>query len=376
MTLPQSLPEIVAADVSGPEPLRFPLEWILTNGSSPVQYRAIKSVAMLADAAPRLPALVLAYFPGLRLAVSQRIDGTWNGSMLDVPSVDERAPYDTIGTIPAVHRLLELGYDSDFPPLVAARRTLFRLLAEDNDPAYLFELARQGVGVDYRRYGRRRLREAAAAALAHLGYESDPRLRGCANRMVQRVRDFLNSPLAEDPWIRVGNKHALSPDATPPSVSLLLMLAHMPLYRHEQHEFLAELRDYLKRPVGAKEVQQAVGDVLLPQPHLVLGDPLTGRSAVAGDLATTLFWLETFARLGFLQGWEAWERAFERIVERCDRDGIWRGGRGGVPAASPLCEAWPMYPLERSRDANAVSAEVTTRLGIIAQAAGREVALV
>lgn len=375
MTLPQSLPEIVAADVPGPEPLRFPLQWILTNGSPPVQYRAIQTVAMLADAPPRLPAIILAYFPGLRLAVSQRIDGTWNGSMLDVPGVDERAPYAAIGTIPAVHRLLELGYDPDFPPFVGARRTLFRLLAEDNDPAYLFELAREGTGVDYRRYGRRRLREAAAAALAHLGYESDPRLRGCANRMVQRVRDFLHSPLAGDPWIRVGNKHALSPDATPPSVSLLLMLAHMPLYRHEHHEFLEELREYLMRPVGAKEVQQAVGDVLLPQPHLVLGDPLTGRSAVAGDLATTLFWLETFARLGFLPGWEAWERALEQIVERCDRDGIWRGGRGGVPAASSLCEAWPTYPLDPSRDANAVSAEVTMRLGIIARAAGREVAL-
>jgi len=375
VTLPQNLPEIVAADVSGPEPLRFPLEWIITNGSPPVQYRAIKSVAMLADAVERLPSIPLAYFPGLRLAVSQRIDGTWNGSMLEIPSDGARKLDDAIGTIPAVHRLLELGYDPDFPPFLVARRTLFRLLAEDNDPAYLFELGARGTGADYRRYGRRRLREAAAAVLARLGYESDPRLRGCANRMVQRVRDFLQSPLAEDPWVRIGNKHAISPDATPPSVSLLVMLAHMPLYRHENHEFLKELREYLIRPVGQKEVQQQVGDALLPQPQLVLGDPLTGRSAPTGDVATTLFWLETLARLGLMQTHEAWGQAYELVVRGCDRDGIWRASRGGPPRAPSLCEAWAMYPLDARRDADAVSAEVTTRLGIIARAAGREVEL-
>jgi hypothetical protein len=37
--------------------------------------------------------------------------------------------------------LLELGWNKDTPPLVHARRALFRLLAEDDDPTYLYELA-------------------------------------------------------------------------------------------------------------------------------------------------------------------------------------------------------------------------------------------
>lgn len=376
MTLPQSLPEIVAADVPGPEPLRFPLEWIVSKGAPPVQYRAIKSVAALAEIPARLPSLVLSHFPGLRLAITQQLDGTWNGKMLEIPDEGAAEPYRAIGTIPAVHRLLELGFEPDFPPFAGARRVLFRLLAEDNDPAYLYEFTGKGVGADYRRYGRQRLREASAAALAHLGYESDPRLRGCANRMVQRVRDFLRSPLAADPWIRIGNKHALSPEATPPSISLLVMLAHMPLYRHENHEFLTELREYLAQPVGQKEVQQQVAESVLPQPHLVLGDPLTGRAAPgSSDLATTLFWLETLARLGFIQSHGAWGEAFERVVQACDRDGIWRPSRGGLPHPSTLPEAWPTFPLDPRHEADAVSAEVTMRLGVIARAAGRAIEL-
>lgn len=376
MTEPQILSDIVAPDVSEPEPLRFPLEWIVSKGSPPVQYRAIKSVAAIAELPTRLPSLVLAHFPGLRLAIAQGLDGTWNGKMLAIPEEDSADPYRSIGTIPAVHRLLEMGYELDFPSFASARRALFRLLSEDNDPAYLYELAGMGAGGDYRRHGRRRLREAAAACLAHLGYESDPRLRGCANRMVQRVRDFLRSPLAQDPWMRIGNKHVVSPEVAPPSISLLVMLSHMPLYRHENHEFLKELREYLVQPAGQKEVQQLVGEVVMPQPHLVLGDPLTGRAAPGSDLATTLFWLETLARLDFLSTHPGWRDAFDRLVQGCDRDGVWRPSRGGLPHPSSIPEAWPTFPLDRRSDADAVCAEVTTRLGIIARAAGRAIELI
>ena len=375
MTLSQIPPESVAADVPGPEPLRFPLEYIVSKGSPPIQYRAMKLVGALGDASDRLPALIYSYFPALRLAISQRLDGTWNGKMLAVPPEGTGEPFGSIGTIPAVHRLLELGFEADFPPLATVRRALFRLLAEDNDPAYLYELAEGGSGVEYRRYGRRRLREAAAAALAHLGYENDPRLRGCANRMVNRVREFLQSPLAHDPWMRIGNKHVLSPEASPPSIALLVMLGHMPHYRHEHFEFLEELREFLIRPVGQKEVQQQVGGAVVPQPQLLLGDPCTGRGAPSGDLGATLFWMETLARIGYLDTHGAWSQVFDRLVQGCDQNGVWRPPRSGLPAPSALPEAWPSYPLDPRREADAVSAEVTTRLAIIARAAGRAIEL-
>jgi len=72
------------------------------------------------------------------LAMLQASDGTWNHSMLTVPG-GRSEHFDGIGTISAVRRLLEYGWDKDTPPLVLARRVLFRLLAEDEDPEWLFE---------------------------------------------------------------------------------------------------------------------------------------------------------------------------------------------------------------------------------------------
>ena len=59
-------------------------------------------------------------------------------SMLTMPG-GRAEHFEGVGTISAVRRLLEYGWDRDAPPLVHARRVLFRLLAEDHDPDYLFE---------------------------------------------------------------------------------------------------------------------------------------------------------------------------------------------------------------------------------------------
>jgi len=42
---------------------------------------------------------------------------------------------------------------------------------------------------------------------------------------VERMHVFLKSPDAAKPWIRVGNKHVLPADASPPSIYALVMLA-------------------------------------------------------------------------------------------------------------------------------------------------------
>jgi hypothetical protein len=88
--------------------------------------------------------------------------------MLSVPK--QAGDFTGVGTIPAVRRLLEYGWDRESPPLSHARRALFRLLAEDNDPAYLYELGPKSKDEDSVRRGRMLLREAAAAALAQAGY--------------------------------------------------------------------------------------------------------------------------------------------------------------------------------------------------------------
>lgn len=295
--------------------------------------------------------------------------------MLAVPGRGDD-PLLTVGAIPAVHRLLEFGFAPDFPPFAAVRRVLFRLLAEDTDPAFLFEFASEATSAERRRRARLILRESAAAVLAHLGYENDPRLRGCANRMLQRVGEFLDSPLAADPWIVVGGKRALSPDASPPSVPLLVMLSHMPVYRHENHGFMQQLRAYLARPATPGEVQQQVGSAIVAQPHLVLGNPLAPGALADGDVVLTLFWLEHFARLGFLDRPDPWGAAFDRLLSERGRDSVWHPPKGKLPGAAHIPAAWAMYPLDPRREHDAVAAEITMRIGLVARAAGRELAFV
>jgi len=53
--------------------------------------------------------------------------------MLAIPS-GRAEHFEGVGTIMATRRLLEYGWDKDTPPLLRARRILFRMLAEDNDP--------------------------------------------------------------------------------------------------------------------------------------------------------------------------------------------------------------------------------------------------
>lgn len=375
MTLPVSSFVAPVATSQTPDVIEFPLGRVIETAAPPVQYRAIRDIARLPDPPARLSALILSHFPALRLAIGQSADGSWNGRMLAVPGRGDD-PFLTVGAIPAVHRLLEFGFAPDFPPSAAVRRVLFRLLAEDTDPAYLFEYANEAASAERRRRARLILRESAAAVLAHLGYENDPRLRGCANRMLQRVGEFLDSPLAADPWIEVGCKRALSPDASPPSVSLLVMLSHMPVYRHENHGFLRQLRSYLERPAAPGAVHQQVGSVIVAQPHLLLGNPLAPGAPADGDVVRTLFWLEHFARLGYLDRPDAWGATFERLLSERGRDGLWHPPKGKLPGAADVPAAWAMYPLDPRREHDAVAAEITMRIGLVARAAGRALVFV
>ena len=171
-----------------------------------------------AEEAGKVSALPFTHRPALLLAVQQVPDGTWRGGMLSIPSA-RAEHFEGVGTIPAVRRLIEYGWNKDTPPLVHARRVLFRLLAEDDDPSFLFERGgKRAPDEDSVRRGRALLREAAAAALAQAGYEGDPRLRGAARRILTRMADYLRSPLAQKPFMRQGNQHMLAAEACPPSI--------------------------------------------------------------------------------------------------------------------------------------------------------------
>lgn len=355
--------------------IEFPLEWLLDHAASPIQYRAYVDVARLSPT-PKLEALPLVSPYAIKMAVTQSLDGTWSERMLTLPKPGKDG-VQGLGTIPAVERLLEYGWHRDSPPLAQARRPLFRLLAEDSDPHFLYELRTGAKLPDIALRGRQILREASSAALAHAGYEADPRLRGSARRAMERIDAYLDSALAEKPWVRIGNRHVLAEHASPPSIYALMMVAHMPIFRSEHYPEMERLYAYLSQPKPTQEAVQMYGKEIITQPHLVMGDLLHNKNVVDADIPFALTWLEIMARLGFLKRNETWLKLFERFVDDCGRDRVWRPhnkSTAGPTTTNPY--AWPKFPLETNLEGDGRWTDVTFRIGLIARLLGWQIKLV
>lgn len=378
MTIPSSTAELAPTTATpAPEQLGFPLSWLLEHASAPLKYRALTEVARPADVAslPEISWLPYSYRPAIRLAVSQNRDGMWNQSVLSLPG-KHASDFSGIGTIAAVRRLTEYGWDRESPPLVLARRILFRLLAEDNDPAFTFELSTKTRDDDIVRRTRGMFREAAAATLAQMGYESDPRLRGAARRILERTVSYLLSPLGEKPWIRVGNTHVLAPESAPPSIYTLTMLAYMPIFRHEHFSEVERIYDWITQPLPRQETVQLFGKKMVFQPHLVMGDVLPHRNAVEADVPFALLWLETMARLNFLRRNDGWMKLYERFVDDRDRNGVWHPHKGADRPSTTNAWAWPTFPLDDGAGPESKWTDVTFRIGLIGKLLGREIELI
>jgi len=363
-----------AAEPTEPS-LDFPLNWLLDHAAPPIQYRAFVDVARLPPS-PALETLALASPFAVRIAVTQSLDGTWNERMLTLPK-SSKSGVQGLGTIPAVERLLEYGWHRDSPPLAQARRPLFRLLSEDSDPHFLYELRTSAKQSDIAVRGRQILREASSAALAHAGYEADPRLRGAARRAMERIDAYLDSALADKPWVRIGNRHVLAENASPPSIYALMMLAHMPIFRSEHYPEMERLFAYLSQPKPTQEAVQMYGSEIVSQPHLVMGDLLHNKNVVESDIPFALTWLEIMARLGFLKRNDTWLKMFERFVDDCGRDRVWRPhNKGTVLPETSSPYAWPKFPLDPDLDGDGRWTDVTFRIGLIARLLGWQIKLV
>ena len=355
--------------------LEFPLNWLLDHAAPPIKYRAFVDVAKL-PAEPAMEALAMDSPYAMKMAVTQSLDGTWDQHMLTLPK-SGKGGVAGLGTIPAVERFLEYGWHRDTPPLAQARRPLFRLLSEDTDPHFLYELKGGAKRPDMAIRGRQILREASSAALAHAGYESDPRLRGAARRAMERIDAFLDSALADKPWVRIGNKHVLAENASPPSIYSLMMVAHMPIFRSEHYPEMERLYAYLSQPKPTQEAVQMYGKDIITQPHLVMGDQLHNKNVVDADIPFALTWLEIMARLGFLKRNETWLKMFERFVDDCGRDRVWRPhNKSATIPTTTNPYAWPKFPLESTLEDDGRWTDVTLRIGIIARLLGWQVKLV
>lgn len=356
-------------------PVRFPVGWLLQHAAPAVRFRAADVARLAGVRDGRLAGLALAHPSAIRVAMAQRPDGAWGTTMLGVPA--DGPSVSGVGTVPAAFHLSECCWDVESPPLARARRVLFRLLAEDDDPAHLFEFGGESHGdVKLARRRRRLLREAAGAALARAGYESDPRLRGAAGRALARIDAFLRSPIAAHPFTRIGNRHVLAEEAAPPSIFALAMFAWMPKFRSEYYPTFERLYHYLAAALPRQESVQLVGDRVVAEPHLVLGDLMPHRNAADADVSRALLWLEIVARLGYLRRNEGWQRVLERYLDDADRTGVWQPRRGAAlpPASDPL--SWAMRLWEGDLAGDEARGAVTLRLGVIARLGGRELELV
>jgi hypothetical protein len=169
----------------------------------------------------------------------------------------------------------------------------------------------------------------------------------------------------------VGNKQVLAAEAAPPSIYALSMLAHMPLFRNENHVALDRLFQFVSQPLPRQEAAQLYGSTVVEQPHLVLGDMLANRNVADADVPFALSWLELMARLGFLRKNEGWSKLFERFLDDRDRDLVWHPHKGMAMPKSTNPFVWPSFPLEQMTHGDERWTDVTFRLGLIARLSGR-----
>ncbi len=302
----------------------------------------------------------------------QRANGVWGGNILGLAASKAQGIKD-VGTVAQYRHLLELGYPCDERPCRLTERVFHRILSRDEDPALLFEYQKVAkTNPSLGAWARDLMREAATAALAHSGKIDDPRVRGAAHRVASRVSQFLRSGLSDKPIKRSGSRNVLQPEAYPPTVFSVAIVAYMPNLQRERAGFVERLRAYLVQASPRRDYVIQVGrKVMKPTFHL-LGDPLKADSSGnPKDLPFALHWIELLARLGILQSSPTAGRILCRLIKDCDEQGVWNPKNLRALPKSSSKVADFAFPLEvNSKTLEQRKADVTFRLALIAKLAG------
>jgi hypothetical protein len=151
------------------------------------------------------------------------------------------------------------------------------------------------------------------------------------------------------------------------------MVAFMPIFRTERAEDMGRLVAFLTQPAPNATVKQRIGRTLLPQPRLLMGDPLAEVGEPDGrSLPRVLAWLELLARLGIVRRHEPWRQLLDRLIDARDADGRWTRPAGIAP---PDAVTWPISPLGVPGERGDGPADATFRLALVARLSGRPVEL-
>jgi hypothetical protein len=303
----------------------------------------------------------------------QKDTGVWGGNLLGV-APNKTSGIKDVGTIPQFLRLVEMGLGTDSRPLRMAGRVLYRLVSRDADPKLLFEYAKYStIEIGAEPWIREIVREAAAAALARGGHGDDPRVRGAAHKILNQVSAFLRSEGAENPFAKSGRAWVLRPDAYPPTIFSLTLLAFLPAVQRERAGLVERLGSYLSKPAPKKAYSVSLGKKSLKPGFLLLGDPIhVSASGQPDDLPFALHWMELLARLGLLTTSAPCAKVWGRLTKEMD-EGVWhpRNLRTLPKSTSPW--AYHMFPLESdTKKPESRQTDVTFRMALIARLAGWE----
>lgn len=361
-----------------PSTHNVPISWFNTYASPSIRWRTLTEVLPAGSATDgEIEALkqeLLSYPKITQVVKKQRDTGVWARNILGTGPSKAQGITD-IGTVARYRQLLELGLPRDSRPFRLANRVFFRLLSRDDDPALLFEYKKWAKTYpEIGPWARKMMREAVTATLAQSGLTEDPRVRGSAHRIATDVSHFLRGELADDPFVKKRGRWVLSPEANPPSLYSVAIVAYLESFRRERAGFIDRLAQYLARPAPRKAYTLMFGRKVVQPELYVLGDPLKADSSGRPkDLPFALYWIELLARLGYLESSATALRILSRLLKDCNELGVWNrpGLRGFAKSPSKLADF--AYPLELdAKTAERRRADVTFRLCLIAKLAGWE----
>lgn len=359
-----------------PNSHKVPVSWLRQHASPAIKWRTVREIlppeaATLQQQRELLDEL-RAYKPVSQILKRQKPNGTWGNNILGVDPA-RWAILDNVGTVPQYRRLIELGVPREERAYRMAERVFFRLLSRDESPELLFEFKSAVKATpELAAWSRDLMREACTAALAHGGCVEDPRVRGAAHRIATEISQFLRSQLAEKPFVKKGSRTALHPEARPPTLLSVAMVAWMPNLQRERAGFVERLAAYLARPAPKKAWAIMVGKrIVKPWIHL-LGDPIqTDSAGRPKDLPLALHWIELLVRMGMLNTSPSAQKVLARLLSECDERGVWSPKNLRSMPRSPSKLVNFAFPLEAdSKKPESRQADVTFRLALIAKLAG------
>ena len=232
------------------------MTWLKTHASVPIRLRTLTEIlppkAVDLDEVAALRTELLGYRGVAQVEKKQRNTGVWASNILGVGPSKSLGIKD-IGTVFQYRRLLELGVPTTGRAIQLANRVFFRLLSRDEDPKLLFEYQKPAkTNPDLIPWARCAMHEAVAAALAPGGLVEDPRVRGAAKRVANALSDFLRSGAADKPTVKKGTRTILNPEAQPPSLHSVALIAYMPGLQRERAGLIEHLQQFLAKPAPKK----------------------------------------------------------------------------------------------------------------------------